>query len=215
MIGQKLFKITKALVNLWFILLIGLGSLGVMIQLFQVTQTDPSTGVHRLGASISFEVRNFAPAKTNPGDINNPGDIYSRDTLAVLDPSSNRFLLKAAYHSPIGYFNFFSTLLFLLVAIYGTSLLRNIFNSFSVQEPFTVANARRVRNIGLLLIATDLIKIIYYYAFSLVVNQYFSGEHIRLITQIGSGIWLGLIVLSLSIVYRRGVDIYLENKLTI
>jgi hypothetical protein len=63
--------------------------------------------------------------------------------------------------------------------------------------------------------ATDLIKIIYYRGFGLMANRYFPGEHINLVTQIGSGIWLGLIVVSLSVVYRRGVDIYLENKLTI
>jgi hypothetical protein len=209
MIGQKLFKITKALVNLWFILLLGLGSLGVMIDLFQITQTDPNKGIHRLDGSFFFDVKNFVSAKTDRVQI------YSRDTLAALDPFPDRFLLKAARNSPIGYFKFFSTVLYLALAVYGAGLLRNIFNSFSGQEPFTVANARRIRNIGFLLIAADLIKIIYYYAFNLMVNQYFAGERIRLVTDVGSGIWLGLIVLSLSIVYRRGVDIYLENKLTI
>ncbi len=129
MLGQKLFKITKALVNLWFMLLLGLGSLGVMIDLFRVTQTDPNKGIHRLDTSFFFDVKNFVSAKTEHPQI------YSRDTLAALDPSPDRFLLKAAYNSPIGYFKFLSTLLYLAIAIYGAALLRNIFNSFSAQEP--------------------------------------------------------------------------------
>ncbi|GAA3950137.1 hypothetical protein GCM10022209_54140 [Chitinophaga oryziterrae] len=91
--------------------------------------------------------------------------------------------------------------------------LRSIFRSISIKEPFAASNARRIRNIGLLLIGVDIVKIINYIIFDFMANKYFSGA--ELLIQIGNGIWVGSLLLALSVVYRRGVEIYSDNQLTI
>jgi hypothetical protein len=115
----------------------------------------------------------------------------------------------------------------LVSAIVLLYLLRKIFTTLNITSPFSASNVRRISAMGFILIAQDLLAFGAELALRSLVKPYvtqlsatnlakdltFNTFEIHLGIE---GAWfLGLILLALAQVYRRGIELQVENDLTI
>jgi len=206
--GQKTFLIAQKLVDILFYLSILLVGIAICVGVFQYFQGSDDLSDITKHPALSFEVMNFAKDSISSYR-------YAPGRLAALQAVPHKYLLHVPYHSALGYFHAFTAVAYAASGFLIIWLLHRIFRSITLEAPFTVTAARRIRNISVVLIATGLLKGIEYIIFNVLAKEYFKDADIKLLTNTGGGIWLGLIILALSIVYRRGVEIYSENQLTI
>lgn len=109
----------------------------------------------------------------------------------------------------------------LVTATWMFLLLRQIFRSVQIQSPFQAAIARRITTMGFLFLGQTAIEALLKLALWQQTRPYFN--HIRLANQASlsvdiqlDGPWLlGLILLALAQVYQRGIELQLENELTV
>lgn len=207
--GQTTFNIVKSLVNVTFYIVALLALLVVILKTMALmmgssTLTDTSTQL-----TVNFDVKAFPKKDTVP-----PRLIYGSLENAGLEKKQDMYILRTTSRSPLGIYSYIITLLGSIAVVTGMGWLRKVFADTTVKEPFLAINAVRIRNIGLLLIASDLARLIGYYIFNRMTNPYFS-PYIQQIMDVGNSFWMGLLVLALAVVYRRGVEIYKENQLTI
>ena len=109
----------------------------------------------------------------------------------------------------------------LVTAAWMFFLLRQIFRSVQSDSPFQAAIARRITTMGLLFLGQTVVEVLLKLALWQQTRPYF--KQIRLANQATlsvdiqlDGPWLlGLILLALAQVYRRGIEIQLENELTV
>lgn len=206
--GQKIFLITQKLVEIIYYLFILLAGIVVCVSVLQYFHGSKDLSDITKHPALSFEVMNFAKDSI-------PDYYYAPGRQAALQAVPHKYLLHVPYHSALGYFHAFTALAYAASGFLIIWFLRRIFRSISLKAPFTLTAARLIRNIAIVLIATDFVKGLEYVMFNYFAHQYFQGGKIQLLISVGNGIWLGLIILALSIVYRRGVEIYSENQLTI
>lgn len=109
----------------------------------------------------------------------------------------------------------------LVTAAWMFFLLRQIFRSVQTDSPFQAAIARRIATMGFLFLGQTAIEGLLKLALWQQTRPYF--RQIRLSSQAAlsvdiqlDGLWLlGLILLALAQVYRRGIELQLENELTV
>lgn len=108
----------------------------------------------------------------------------------------------------------------LIAAGWTFLLLRRIFTTLQAQSPFGADNARRIETMGLLLLGQTFMEVVLKLALVLQSRPFF--QQIKLNQDdIGvdidlDGPWLlGLILLALAQIYRRGIKFQLENELTV
>ncbi|GAB3702254.1 hypothetical protein GCM10027592_31460 [Spirosoma flavus] len=109
----------------------------------------------------------------------------------------------------------------LVTAAWMFFLLRQIFRSVQIQSPFQAAIARRITIMGFLFLGQTAVELLLKLALWYQTRPYFG--QIRLTNQASlsvdiqlDGPWLlGLILLALAQVYRRGIELQLENELTV
>ena len=96
--------------------------------------------------------------------------------------------------------------------------LRAVVNSITLQNPFLMTNAKRLTWVGLLLLASQLTEyLIHVLTNYIVVNNFprkFSSNFNFNLGLDGEWFW-ALIVLAIAQIYRQGVELYEEQKLTI
>ncbi|RRB04148.1 DUF2975 domain-containing protein [Larkinella rosea] len=109
----------------------------------------------------------------------------------------------------------------LVTAVWTFSLLRKIFRTVQIHSPFHPDNARRITTMGLLFLGQTLIELLLKTVLWSATRPYF--QQIRLdykdylsVDITLDGPWLlGLILLALAQVYRRGIELQVENELTV
>lgn len=207
--GQRTFDIVRVIVNIAYYVAALLALLVVILKsmaLVMGTQdlTDPK---RRL--TTNFDVKAFPKKDTVSDQL-----IYGTVPTAALEKKQDMYTLHVTSRSPLGIFSFIMTLLGAIAVVAGMGWLRKIFADTTAKEPFRAVNATRIRNIGLLLIVSDLVRLLGYFIFGRMTTPYFA-LHFERLMEVGSGFWMGLLLLALAVVYRRGVEIYNENQLTI
>jgi len=207
--GQRTFAFTSRLVGVLFYLVILGCIINIAARTYYLIEGDTDLAGTWRHDPLGFDVMSFGPTD----QILQFPYMYSEGKLAALRQQPNRYQLFVPFRSPIGYYDYFLSMLLFAAVVFGMWQLRSIFRSISIKEPFAAANAGRIRNIGLLLIGADIVKIINYFIFDSMAKKYFWGT--ELITQIGNDFWIGSLLLALSVIYRRGVEIYSDNQLTI
>ena len=112
---------------------------------------------------------------------------------------------------------------FALYLLLSGVLLYRIVRDVTPETPFTAANARRIRWLGLLLIAADAYQQLVYALLPLLVPSFreagtgkLLSQYLVLTPRIEYGDWaIGLMLLIIAAVYRRGVDLTREAELTV
>ena len=105
----------------------------------------------------------------------------------------------------------------------GSWLLWQLLLDVTLATPFTLANARRLRNLGLLVLGLDLAQEMAYLVVRALVPPFWSpglaeplGHYVRLNTETTLPGWeVGLMLLVIAAVYQRGVELSREAELVI
>lgn len=109
----------------------------------------------------------------------------------------------------------------LATAVWTFSLLRQIFRNVQTESPFHIDTARRIQQMGLLFVGQTLLEIVLKMALWSQTRPYFGQirqdyNNFLSIDLNLTGPWLlGLILLALAQVYRRGIELQTESELTI
>lgn len=207
--GQTIFKATQKTVTGVFYLAILFGCLATGVSTFNLINGTSSLTPPENKGSISFEVMDFG----NKDSI--PPYSYSPDNKAALQHIPHKYRLLVPQRTALGYIHYLIALIQLGASLYIIWSLKKILDNISLKEPFTARSATYIQMIGLALIFLDLVKIVEYILFNSMAKNYFANNRLELVTTVGGNIWLGLIIIALSVVYRRGVEIHSENQLTI
>lgn len=209
MSGQTIFKATQKTVTGVYYLAVLLGCIAIGVSTFNLINGASALTPPENKGTISFEVMDFG-GKDSAAPYR-----YSENNKAALQPIPHKYRLLVPQHTALGYVHYLISLLQLGASLCIIWFLKKILGNISLKEPFTAQSARYIQMIGLALIFIDLVKIVQYILFSSMAKDYFEGSRLELVTNIGGNIWLGLIIIALAVVYRRGVEIYSENQLTI
>lgn len=109
----------------------------------------------------------------------------------------------------------------LATAVWTFSLLRQIFRNVQTESPFHIDTARRIQQMGLLFVGQTLLEIVLKMALWSQTRPYFGQirqdyNNFLSVDLNLTGPWLlGLILLALAQVYRRGIELQTESELTI
>lgn len=151
-------------------------------------------------------------------------------TRVSLVQEKEKGILRIPIWSAAGGVYLGSQALGLVSAIALLYLLRKIFTTLNIASPFSPSNVRRISVMGLILIAQDLLEFITSFVIRPLIKPHvaqltamslarnfkgldFNTFDIQLNIE---GAWfLGLILLALAQVYRRGIELQAENELTI
>lgn len=109
----------------------------------------------------------------------------------------------------------------LITTVWTFSLLRQIFRNVQTESPFHIDTARRIQQMGLLFVGQTLLEIVLKMALWSQTRPYFGQIRLDYNNFLSidlnlTGPWLlGLILLALAQVYRRGIELQTESELTI
>ena len=209
------FPTVKRLVTLFYYLVLAalalfavmssLKLLNLQIGLFSIDQQQPSY--------VSVPVAWAPPSDKTIATAGEP--------RLFLTPQKQTGQLQVPIRSVPGLLMSLLGLVGLLTAAWTFFLLRQIFQAVQIQSPFQMAIARRIATMGFLFLGQTAVELLLKLALWQQTKPYF--RQIRLASQALlsvdiqlDGPWLlGLILLALAQVYRRGIEIQLENELTV
>ncbi len=113
---------------------------------------------------------------------------------------------------------FILVLLLLAVGLLVIYQLRKIFATLAGRTPFTKENARRIRIIGIAVIAGALLNTIVYFMLGLYISNFVQLPGVELIANLKvdfGGIFLGAVIIILAEVFRYGACLQEEQDLTV
>lgn len=119
--------------------------------------------------------------------------------------------------------NDYQSLAWMMFFAVGSWLLWQLLLDVTLATPFTFANARRLRNLGLLVLGLDLMQELAYLVVRALVPPFLVpglaeplGHYVRLNTETTLPGWeVGLMLLVIAAVYQRGVELSREAELVI
>ena len=143
------------------------------------------------------------------------------DSSVSLNPDKRKGELQVHIRSTIGLLHTFFQLMALTGSVWFFGLLRQIFRHTHTDLPFHSRNARRISQMGLLIIAFSLLSGLYNFLMWMqskplieaMSPEFYAGMTYSLSI---SGPWIyGLVLLTLAQVYSRGVALQQESELTV
>ena len=209
------FPTVKRLVTLFFYLV--LGALVLFAAMSSLKLLNAQTFPFSLGQQqpnyVSVPVAWAPPSDKTIATVGEP--------RLFLTPQKQTGQLQVPMRSVPGLLMSLLGLVGLVTAAWIFFLLRHIFRSVKTNSPFQAAIARRIATMGLLFLGQTAVELLLKLALWQQTRPYF--RQIRLANQALlsvdiqlDGPWLlGLILLALAQVYRRGIEIQLENELTV
>lgn len=212
--SRKLFKTVSLLLRIGFI-----GAILFILlatALFIRDLLRPDMDLRTAGFGLSSNVKLF-----NGGLPEHSADTahFSADRTAYLQEAAlPSYQLNTSYKSPLGQLILCCALCEAAAVIYGLWLLRLIFLEVSEDQPFPKRIAQRIRVIAFLFIGVDILKTGYYFLFRYLCAGIFPAAPAVVVSpelEIGGGIIIGLLLLCLAVVFRRGEEIYTEQQLTV
>lgn len=161
------------------------------------------------GKNYTYEMSGFgAQQKEQPF-------VYTTDSLVRYRNIPNRYTVEIEPDSAVGYYGIIMKLIFMGMGIAVLWNFKKIFSETNLDDPFKYSIPKRLKILAALFIGADLLKLADYFLFNSFIKQSISTQHLKLITDTGSGIITGLIIWIIAIVYQKGVDLKEENALTV
>lgn len=216
--SKRLFSVVGAGVRLCLNASVVLAVLAVTFFIYTLAteKGDHQAGGVPDGLAVSAPVRLFGQAVTRRQPETIPMPAGAR--VAIREQPGFHYRLSAFYFSSLGMLILLYTAVKGIAVIYGLWLLRQVFRKVSEDEPFPRQVGRRIRDMALVFIGVDVLKIVYYALFQHFCNGMFPaarGITVSLEIEVGSGIIMGLLLLCLAVLFRRGEEIYAEQQLTV
>ena len=213
----SIFNITRVIANIHFFLSI-IGA--IIIVLFanlkkeEIPQSDGkllNLQEKYISIKTDWDVKKDYSFKTN----NMVSPTY------YLEKSKESGLLHIKATDKTGIFIIIQSILACAIYILIAYFLKEILNSISPNKAFSIQNAYRIRNIGLLIISGGALDFLHGYFLSAYVYEIIHGfgkmkfQTTNLTFNYQNSFFVGLLILALYQVYKTGVEIQAENELTV
>jgi hypothetical protein len=199
-------------VLLFFVSISLLKMVGAQVQGF-FFQTNHVTLGQEPAGYVSVPVA-WEPGHTQPVSSTGQAPIY-------LKPQQQRGQLEVPVFSGPGLLMLLIGLAGLITTVWTLGLLLRIFTTTQRSSPFQVSNARRITLMGILFLGQTFIEVVLKLILWFQTRPYFKqlqpayGNSLSVDLTLDGPWLLGLIVLALAQIYRKGIEFQQENELTV
>lgn len=205
---KLVYSFLKVMVSVVFYLLIAIAGVFLFVSLLTFSGKQDLKRYQHHDPVYTYEVQSFGPGPASASYT------YSPDSLMRYHGNS-RFTLEVESRSAAGYYSLIGVLIFLGIGICILWNFRQIFREASLEHPFRRSVSRRLRMLAALFIVSDLFNLLNYFLLNSFIKQSIASPHLKLITKVGDGFIIGLVVWIIAVVYQRGIDLQEENALTV
>ena len=217
-----IFPVVKRLVSISYYFFV------VVLLFFVCISTFKMVGAQMEG--FSFQTNKVTLGKEPAGYVSVPVAWEKAQTQPISSAGQSPILLKTEQQRGQLQVPVFSTpgILMLLIGLVGLittvwtlGLLVKIFTSIKSSSPFQAVNARRITMMGLLFLGQTLLEVLLKLVLWWQAKPYFQqlqsnyGNSLSVDLTLDGPWLLGLIVLALAQIYRKGIDFQLESELTV
>lgn len=140
---------------------------------------------------------------------------YSADKQTRYKQKAPIYSVDILPNSATGYYYMASTLLFMSLGVLILGKFRKIFREIRLDAPFKTSVVRHLQILALLFILAEVLGFIHYFILDMLINNSLTNESLHRVSHKGSSLLIGLIILIIAVVYKRGLEIYEENSLTV
>ncbi|MEJ7694005.1 DUF2975 domain-containing protein [Daejeonella sp.] len=175
---------------------------------FTLYENDPHSYISINNDNMRHEFKNTA--KTEAERF-----IYSPDKITRYKQAKPTYTVDIKPHSGIGYYHMVSTLFFVAL---GALILRKfwqIFGQISLDAPFNARVVHLLYTAAYLYIISEVLGWIHYYVLGKLINNSMQIDGLHPVDEMGTALLTGLLMLIIAVVYKRGLEIYEENSLTV
>lgn len=140
---------------------------------------------------------------------------YSSNNDARYKPRDLTYSIDVKPNTSTGIYYMASTLVFMVLGILILWTFKKIFTEISIDQPFKNKVVKHLQLLALLFISSEILGLIHYFILGKLINNSLSINGLHQVSQKGSSLLMGFIILIIAIVYKRGLEIYEENSLTV
>ena len=166
-------------------------------------------GMELTRKSYTYKVKAFG--------INNAAETstYSKDSIVQYRRVADEYSVQVNPISSIGYFSLVMKLVFMGLGLGVLWNFKKIFTETNLKSPFKGQIIKRLKILAALFIISDLVNLLNYFVFNSFLHQSIASPQFQLLTDVGNGFIIGMIILVIAVVYERGKELEEENALTI
>jgi hypothetical protein len=166
-------------------------------------------GMELIRKSYTYKVKAFG--------INNAAETstYSRDSIVKYQRVADEYSVQVNPISSIGYFSLVMKLVFMGLGLGVLWNFKKVFTETNLKSPFKGQIIKRLKILAALFIISDLVNLLDYFVFNSFLHQSIASPQFQLLTDVGNGFIIGMIILVIAVVYERGKELEEENALTI
>lgn len=166
-------------------------------------------GMELTRKSYTYKVKAFG--------INNAAETstYSKDSIVQYRRVADEYSVQVNPISSIGYFSLVMKLVFMGLGLGVLWNFKKIFTETNLKSPFKGQIIKRLKILAALFIISDLVNLLDYFVFNSFLHQSIASPQFQLLTDVGNGFIIGMIILVIAVVYERGKELEEENALTI
>ena len=140
---------------------------------------------------------------------------YSQDSIVTYKRVADEYSVQVNPISSIGYFSLVMKLVFMGLGLGVLWNFKKIFTETNIRSPFKGQIIKRLKILAALFIISDLVNLLNYFVFNSFLHQSIASPRFQLLTDVGNGFIIGMIILVIAVVYERGKELEEENALTI
>jgi hypothetical protein len=166
-------------------------------------------GMELTRKSYTYKVKAFG--------INNAAETstYSKDSIVQYRRVADEYSVQVNPISSIGYFSLVMKLVFMGLGLGVLWNFKKVFTETNLKSPFKGQIIKRLKILAALFIISDLVNLLNYFVFNSFLHQSIASPQFQLLTDVGNGFIIGMIILVIAVVYERGKELEEENALTI
>lgn len=166
-------------------------------------------GMELTRKSYTYKVKAFG--------INNAAETstYSKDSIVQYRRVADEYSVQVNPISSIGYFSLVMKLVFMGLGLGVLWNFKKVFTETNLKSPFKGQIIKRLKILAALFIISDLVNLLDYFVFNSFLHQSIASPQFQLLTDVGNGFIIGMIILVIAVVYERGKELEEENALTI
>jgi hypothetical protein len=140
---------------------------------------------------------------------------YSPNNGARYKPRDLTYSIDVKPNTSTGIYYMASTLVFMIFGVLILWTFKKIFTEISIDQPFKSRVVKDLQLLGFLFILSEILGFIHYFILGKLINSSLSIHGLHQVSQKGSSLLIGFIILVIAIVYKRGLEISEENSLTV
>jgi hypothetical protein len=167
------------------------------------------------GEYITIQDDNMQSVFTHLNDKATAPYTYSPDHQARYKEKITLYSIDIKPNSVAGYYYMAATLIFLSIGVLILGKFRKVFTEIKLDEPFRATVVKHLQILGYLFILAEILGFIHYFILGKLINNTFHAPALHQVSEKGSGLLIGMIILIIAVVYKRGLEIYEENSLTV